>query len=547
MAGDPSGGKPSRLELEWGAGDTLTKLKGDDERVVLVVRNVDVDRVCQLQAEVFYRGKKEEEVALTRLLLGHDRVPVVSGSYKAPGRLMQGIQAFLSRAASQNDRNVYIVGADDDVFEALWDDAEVEPAPTPSPAARPMALDELLNETPPPAQLQETLALLEQRFTGTTKEHRLVRQMVLRAADLDVTVLLVGDTGTGKSLVARLIHENSVRRGQPFVEINCAAISPELFESELFGHMKGAFTGAVSDKPGLWEIASRGTLFLDEVGDLRLDHQGKILHALHARIIRRVGGTKDIPVNARVIAATNRHLLSMIRSGQFRSDLYFRLRQLPIPTPAVGADPGNFSHVVQRAWQRVTGDPGRQLPEGLVAELRSRRWPGNIREIKSVLVNLQALFGMDNLRVEHLRELLRFYEQALAPGSDAGQDLTRHRFECLGHLRRAEEVVHACKVALRPIDEESRMDAASRESLRMSLGCLRDDLDNLCRQPALFHGKAAYDAADQLVQKLGYFLRLVGKDDRETQRHWRMELTPEIERTLAVVFQEVQNVMDRMP
>ncbi len=178
-----------------------------------------------------------------------------------------------------------------------------------------------------------------------------------------------------------------------------------------------------------------------------------------------------------------------------------------------------------------------------MAELRSRRWPGNIREIKSVLVNLQALFGTDNLRVEHLRELLRFYEQALAPGYDAGQDLTRHRFECLGHLRRAEEVAHACKVALRPIEEESGMDAASRESLRMSLGCLRDDLDNLCRQPALFHGKAAYDAADQLGQKLGYFLRLAGSDDRETQRRWRMELAPEIERALAVLFQEIQNVM----
>ncbi len=151
-----------------------------------------------------------------------------------------------------------------------------------------------------------------------------MRQLILHAAQTDVPVLIVGDTGTGKEIVARQIHEYSDRKKMgAFVAVNCGAIPHNLLESELFGHEKGAFTGSIKQKKGLWESVGKGTIFLDEIGDLSLDHQVKILRALQEGTIRRLGGIAEIKVNARVIAATNRDLYSMVQTGQFREDLFF--------------------------------------------------------------------------------------------------------------------------------------------------------------------------------------------------------------------------------
>jgi DNA-binding NtrC family response regulator len=207
-------------------------------------------------------------------------------------------------------------------------------------------------------------------------------------ASNNITVLIWGETGTGKELVARALHQFSEREAQPFVAVNCMAIPEALLESELFGHERGAFTGAVNQRLGRFEQAHGGTLFLDEIGDLALFTQGKLLRALQNRVIQRVGGTADIPVDVRVIAATNRDLKRAVQEKLFREDLYFRLNQAVIALPPLRERdediPGLIQHFLQRfrAENQMSPLP---ISAAAVELLQRHSWPGNVRELESVV------------------------------------------------------------------------------------------------------------------------------------------------------------------
>ena len=230
------------------------------------------------------------------------------------------------------------------------------------------------------------------RFEGVLGESDALRAALDRAARIiphaSVTVLLTGETGTGKELVARAIHYNGPRRGAPFVDINCAAIPETLLESELFGHEKGAFTGATVAKPGLFELAHGGTLFLDEVGHLPLVLQGKLLRALEERSIRRVGGTRAIAIDVRVIAATHVELAAAIARREFREDLFHRLNVVPIELPALRARRGDIPMLARHFLARFAGEYGLPVPVLSAAgerALAGREWSGNIRELRNLM------------------------------------------------------------------------------------------------------------------------------------------------------------------
>jgi transcriptional regulator with PAS, ATPase and Fis domain len=215
-----------------------------------------------------------------------------------------------------------------------------------------------------------------------------VLELAARVAPLDTTVLIYGESGTGKEFIVRMIHDQSPRATGPFVSINCAALTETLLESELFGHVRGAFTGAVRDKAGLFEVAGNGTLFLDEIGEVAATVQAKLLRALQEREIRRVGAERTIKVNARVVAATNRDLRAAVTAGTFREDLYFRLGAFVIPVPPLRERRGDIPLLahdfVRHAAERVKKDVQSVSPEAMTA-LMNYRWPGNVRELEHAI------------------------------------------------------------------------------------------------------------------------------------------------------------------
>jgi transcriptional regulator with GAF, ATPase, and Fis domain len=220
--------------------------------------------------------------------------------------------------------------------------------------------------------------------------------MIDTVAPTDARVLITGGNGCGKELVARQLHEKSSRASQPFVEVNCAAIPSELIESELFGHEKGAFTSAVKTKPGKFELADNGTLFLDEIGDMSLSAQAKVLRALQENKITRVGGEKDMKVNVRILAATNKDLKKEIAAGNFREDLYHRLSVIVIKVPSLNERKEDLPLLANHFLQQIAdeyGQPKKNINSPALKALQQHDWTGNIREFRNVIERLIIFSG----------------------------------------------------------------------------------------------------------------------------------------------------------
>lgn len=445
-------GGPSFLPKELGAepGQAFAKLKAQGQYGVYLVRDADLAVLREAGEQFADRKSKNEHKELSKVLLGHAKIPFVSGGYTNAGRLMQGVEALLRRAAREGDRNLYVVGADEKIFKELWGRAapEAEAAPQSrgngggdfgvatrqgdggGPASSRRLFDLL-----PEGDIPEGLV---RSYVGESDRVREVRKLILLAANTDVPVLITGDTGTGKEVVARAVHTHSARRsGHQFVAVNCGAIPRDLLEAELFGSVRGVATG-VNTRAGLWELTGEGTLFLDEIGDLSPEHQVKILRALQENTIRRVGEAREREVGARIIAATNRDLLSMVREGRFREDLYYRLRAFVIMTPALHEHPKDIPLLAQTLWKSIAGGQAGPLPEDVLSRLMELRWPGNVRELRSVLSNVYTLFG-DDFGVEHLDAVVQHPSMMEDAGSSPSVYTDRRKGKRRGRWARASD------------------------------------------------------------------------------------------------------------
>ncbi|MFL9843712.1 sigma-54-dependent transcriptional regulator [Flavobacterium rhizosphaerae] len=235
-------------------------------------------------------------------------------------------------------------------------------------------------------------------MVGSSEPIEHIKGIIEKVAPTDARVLITGPNGTGKELVAHWLHEKSERSGAPFIEVNCAAIPSELIESELFGHVKGAFTSAVKDRAGKFEAANKGTIFLDEVGDMSLSAQAKVLRALQENMVQRVGAEKDIKVDVRVIAATNKDLKTEIAEGRFREDLYHRLAVILVKVPSLNERRNDIPLLVDFFTQKIAEEQGtaqKKFSDDAIKLLQEYDWTGNIRELRNVVERLIILGGSE--------------------------------------------------------------------------------------------------------------------------------------------------------
>ena len=265
------------------------------------------------------------------------------------------------------------------------------------------------------------------KVIGSSQAMDRIREQIIRVAQTDTSVILRGESGTGKGMLAREIHRLSARASGPFVDVNCASIQPQLVESEIFGHEKGAFTGATARKPGLLEVANGGTLFLDEVADLDQQAQAKLLKALEDRTFRRVGGVRILSVDIRLVAATHRDLDAMVASGDFRQDLFYRLNVFPIWIPPLRERPDDLAELVGHFLRTVNPLVGSQVTgvSGRAEELLLQyHWPGNVRELRNVIERAIILARTGKIEVRHLPKNLapRARRQTLRPLEDVERE-----------------------------------------------------------------------------------------------------------------------------
>jgi len=305
-------------------------------------------------------------------------------------------------------------------------------------------------------------------LAGDSPAMRSLRALIRRVATSDSTVLILGESGTGKELVAQSIHRLSTRHSNRFVPVNCGAIPADLLESELFGHTKGAFTGALADRRGRFELANSGTLFLDEIGDMRLDMQVKLLRVLQERVIDRVGDDRSIPVNVRVVAATHRQLEESISQGKFRADLFYRLNVVPLYVPAL-RDRGDDVTILFDHFAKRCATPG-QLPIRASEDLRewmtSYSWPGNCRELLNLVERLTVFWPAQELSLKSIPSsmLPRGASTVVGASSPDEQAAILELFQGDENLMSAKEAAHAAADCVSDVADLAVAELVVRES-----------------------------------------------------------------------------------
>jgi DNA-binding NtrC family response regulator len=502
----------------------------------VVVRVAELKLFGECEALFKNRRMKDEHKGLSEYLLGQGgRIPFIDANVTAAGRLRQAVESLLENAEKNGEQGIYLLGVSGELFQELWRGALTGDAAM-RPASRGNGLADLITTLPGEAQLSRF-------FWGESEAYHEVRQLILRAARCGDPVLILGEAGTGKSVVARAIHELG-EKDKPFIEVNCAAIPSELFEQELFGYTPGAIAGGLlRGKAGLWETAGEGVLFLDEIGELRLDHQAKILHVLQEGFIRRVGASSNIPVSARVIAATNRSLFSMVQNGRFNAELYYLLRQFLIYTPDLRDDPRNVEVIAQKLWAEIT-DSYNRLPQEILDDLCRHRWPGNVRELRSVLSSLNNLFGANAPTREQLNAVFQHF--GLAAGySQREPDASEPgllQVECLRKICRADDAIHACEQELKPLVGGHPLSAAAWESLTR----LRAEMRALMRGRLYFGSQETCQAVARVEESLEQLLALPKNNMSALSRFWEKTLKQEIQQAVAQLFAELQKLREIM-
>jgi hypothetical protein len=518
----------------------LRKLPAAPEEPVLYALCGGETALNSLPDRIAWLGVKNPKVQLARYFLRDPggRVPALKGSFSGPRQVVRSIQDFLESAARSGRPGVYLLALEPELWNGLAGRMAGMPPETADPAREPGFL-RLFGAVAEPEELRA-------HFCGASPDHVLARQMIMRAASSDAPALITGETGTGKSRAARLIFECSARRGGRLVEVDCGSITPTLFESELFGYIKGAFTGADRDKPGLWETAHQGAIFLDEVGDMPLEQQVKVLRAIQTGKIRRVGDTRDRLFDVRVIAATNRNLASMLRAGTFRKDLYFRLCGFQIPLPPLSAHPEDVRALAESFWKRMRG-PQAELTPDVLDSLEKSPFPGNVRMLKRVLEVVNDLMPSGQPEPAHVNYVLRLFSTAIESdlpaggGPDEGELL---RMDSLRRLRKLDQITGSIETRLRQcFDAAGGLKPAEAKPLRAEIPVWKMRLGGLTSERLPFRDRGLLDSTVALSSGLGALETAVnGEGGAAAGECFRQHVEPALNDILRRLFQQLETL-----
>lgn len=554
---DPGGrtSDPVRHDLSIASAGDILNLKSSHPRAAFVVSRNDLQLFLAFKEAVVDCGEKPESKELARLMLGKRKVPVVATRFAKAGRVKQGVRALLEQARSRGEENLYVIGIRDELFQKLWDLCESAAAVSrrrgrskgASGLLDPEHLESILLEETEPLAIP---AALSAKYVGESESVKIVLQRIVRAAATGTPALVLGETGTGKGIVARQIHENSARKDQPFITVNCSAIPTELFELEFFGCVEN-LTHKAPARIGYCEQAGAGTLFLDEVADLSLFHQGKLLRVLEEEEFWRIGSRHSKKFGARVIAATNRDLFEMTRSGAFRDDLYYRLRGMMIFTPPLRAHRDDIPALANRFWADTPLGQAPPLSAKVLAELQTYPWNGNVRDLRLFLNAARSAFGRKPLDVRRVRMLWlseAHMRSARLSKAAAGKPANPPWFDCLQHLRQTTELAHAVRETLKPLDGTGPPAGAEAQAMRAAALDRLNEIDALCRDRRRFGIEAVQGVAAALGDVQGALRLLCVYLEKDGVRAKAQKKTVErkIKRALSAIDRGVESLFSNI-
>jgi len=476
-------------------------------------------------------GNKKEKIDLYRSLkfhLKHDNNHPRKLIFNTInfGALKRSILAFITNRL-QIDSPASLVFVPDDLFLQLIKELQKKPDPkyesTDTYVKNPIKklISDSLND-PISKKLSES-------YLGTSVDIQLVRALIIKAAQSKSPVLILGESGTGKEVIARLIYDNSHLNKECFTVINCSALPEGLIESELFGSKKGSYSGSVADNIGLFAASNGGTVFLDEIGELSLVNQAKILLAVENQTIRQVGSTKSIDnLDVRIIAATNRNIDEMVTQKTFRDDLLYRLHGIRIHSPALCSHPDDIPILASHIWSKLSTT--HQLSTEFKNYLKTYSWPGNVRELKTTLNSIRDIFGDISPNPNHI-EAIRIirHENMDRSNRKTGVDKSRLLWlEAYDRLINVQNILRAVKIELRPyINQlpERKAESKSLFSLREFLFQQINLLEEICREPIYFNDYDLFKETTRYRYLLDKTLENWPRSLLEMHRIWNQELS----------------------
>lgn len=388
---------------------------------------------------------------------------------------------------------------------------------------------------------EQTVKEIASVLVGNSPAMKIARAIIHTVSKNLQPVLILGPSGTGKELIAQQIVRHSKSHQKPYLPVNCATFPRELVDSELFGHIKGVFTGATTDKKGIFQATDKGTLFLDEIGDLPLETQARLLRVLCAKEIRRVGGTSNIKVDVRVIAATNKDLHKMVQEKTFREDLYFRLKRILITTHPLSDYPDDIPLIAAHIWTNVLKNTP-PLSEEFLQHLKTMEWPGNVRDLEGMIESLGDFFPDEKLTVEHIEFMLQINKENILQSGNEGPvmyDQLIHQ-ESVNRIILSMNIVREIKRELRPvINKEKNFKENSGDSIKICsfVRAKLEKLDELLIKPIYFKDLELWDMIRRFRHNLDILMKNWPRNAKNFRTLWDTEIKDLYKGILKKIFE----------